>query len=148
MKLTTVRPFLLSACFLLAVALIATILSGCGSTCDGLGSCIPIGEEPEPPTCVEQVTDECVPEVIEEFCPDTGLAYWDGYRDGIQRGRCSVDPCLEGCPRIIVDLPVVNCDEPPVDECDPVIVETEDDTCDLTVPVGHRPIECRGKDHG
>ena len=32
MKLTTVRPFLLSACFLLAVALIASILSGCAST--------------------------------------------------------------------------------------------------------------------
>jgi hypothetical protein len=31
MKLTTVRPFLLSACFLLAVALIASILSGCAS---------------------------------------------------------------------------------------------------------------------
>lgn len=59
MKLSNVRPFLLSACFLLAVALVATLLSGCD------GNHI-IGDLP---TCVDLVTDECVPEVVTEFCP-------------------------------------------------------------------------------
>ena len=137
MKLSTVRPFLLSACFLLAVALVATLLSGCD------GNHI-IGD---PPTCVELVTDECAPEVVAEFCDDCGLAYWDGHRDGYQTGRCSVDPCLPGCPTIIVGQPVVVCDEEPDEDCDVDVVETDTDTCDLTVPVGHRPIECRGKGH-
>ena len=75
-------------------AILGTLVSGCD------GNHI-IGEEP---TCVELVTDECVPEIIEEFCE-------------------------------------------PVEECDVDVVETDTDTCDLTVPVGHRPIECRGKGH-
>jgi len=38
------------------------------------------------------------------------------------------------------------CDEPV--ECEePDVVETDTDECDITVPVGHRPIECRGKGH-
>lgn len=53
----SVRPFLLAAAFLVGVAFLAT-LTGCNN-----GSEIPID-----PTCVDQVTDECVPEVIAEFC--------------------------------------------------------------------------------
>jgi hypothetical protein len=33
----------------------------------------------------------------------------------------------------------------PEDFCDFDVVETDTDECDLTVPVGHRPIECRGR---
>jgi hypothetical protein len=66
----------------------------------------------EPPTCVELVTDECVPEVVAEFCD------------------------------------VTHCEIVVVTECPDVdVVETDTDTCDLSVPVGHRPIECRGRDH-
>ena len=43
------------------VLLLVAVISFSG--CDGG---IPIGEAP---TCVDLVTDECVPEVIEEFCP-------------------------------------------------------------------------------
>jgi hypothetical protein len=28
-----------------------------------------------------------------------------------------------------------------------VYADPDTDTCDLSVPVGHRPIECRGRDH-
>ena len=40
------------------IVLASTMLAGCNN-----GSNIPID-----PTCVELVTDECVPEVVEEFC--------------------------------------------------------------------------------
>jgi hypothetical protein len=68
---------------------------------------------------------------------------------------------LTGCdaPHLIGDGPDV-CFVP--DECiedvtvevcpdatcpDVVIIETDTDVCDLSVPVGHRPIECRGRGH-
>ena len=57
------------------------------------GSNIPIGEAP---TCTDLVTDECVPEVVEEFCstpstPEDLLTlhveqYERGFLDGITRG--------------------------------------------------------------
>lgn len=61
--------------------------------------------------------DVCAIEGVEECAPecDEGSAYRRGYSDA-----------LGNCP-------------------DTVIIETEGDTCDLSVPVGHRPIECRGK---
>ena len=55
--------------FITLALMLAIWASACGNACGGLGSCIEIGEEPEPPTCTELVTDECVEEVIEEFCP-------------------------------------------------------------------------------
>jgi len=126
-KKTQVRPFLLSACFLLAVALIATLLSGCNDDCGpGFGSCIEIGDEPEAPTCAELVTDECVPEVIEAFCPEADDRYAEGYRAGFTAAQ---EQDTHECP-------------------EPDVVEPGDDGyCDLSIPVGHRPIECRGKDH-
>ena len=44
-------------------------------------------------TCVELVTDECVPEVIEEFCTDCDLdaAYNEGYNDGRDSVVCDDD---------------------------------------------------------
>jgi len=51
-------PFIIAAGFIVLVGGLAMWLSSCHS-----GSEIPID-----PTCVELVTDECVPEVIEEFC--------------------------------------------------------------------------------
>lgn len=59
------EPFLVAAGFLGLVAFIAVVLSSFAGCNDGRnhGANIPID-----PTCVELVTDECVPEVIEEFC--------------------------------------------------------------------------------
>lgn len=60
----TLEPFLAGVAFLGGVALLAvmasTMFGGCNS-----GSEIPID-----PTCIELVTDECVPEVIAEFCDE------------------------------------------------------------------------------
>ena len=118
MKLSNVRPFLLSACFLLAVALVATLLSSCD------GNHI-IGDEPDP--CF--VEAECVDTVVEELCPECEIDCTDwarlSYERGLEDGAASVT----------------------CDECDVDVVETDTDTCDLSVPVGHRPIECRGKGH-
>jgi hypothetical protein len=129
MKQDNVRPFLLSACFLLLVALIAITLSGCNSECgNGLGSCIEIGEEPaEPDVCF--VEDECVDTVVDEFCEVTECEdrFAEGYRAGFTAAQ---EQDTHECP-------------------EPDVVEPGDDGyCDLSVPVGHRPIECRGRDHG
>lgn len=64
--------------------------------------------------------DVCAIVGVEECAPDCdeGSAYRRGYSDA-----------LGNCP-------------------DTVIITTDSDTCDLSVPVGHRPIECRGRDHG
>ena len=113
MKLSTLRPFLLSACFLLAVALVATLLSSCD------GNHI-IGDEYGELECRTISVDQC-------------FAVQCGY--GL-------------LPELTADSEIVAnelfC---PKDFCDVDVVETDTDTCDLSVPVGHRPIECRGKGH-
>ena len=98
-------------------------MAGCNDGCGfGSGSCIGIGEPQPEPTCAEQVTDECVPEVIAEFCPEQEVV--------------TVTEVVEVIVEVVVEVEVEG-------EC-PDVVEVE---CDLTVPVGHRPIECRGKGH-
>ena len=100
-------------------AILGTIVSGCD------GNHI-IGD---PPTCAALVTDECVPEVIEEFCEEPPpICYTRDEAREHDRRLCLT--CMNN----------VVCDD--VD-----VVETDTDTCDLSVPVGHRPIECRGKGH-
>ena len=114
MKLSNVRPFLLSACFLLAVAIVAALLSGCD------GNHI-IGDLP---TCVELVTDECVPEIIEEFC----------------------EP-VEECETCEVCEPAEECETCETCEvCEDQCVEPVDcDDYPDWIPRGHLPKECRGK---
>lgn len=107
--------------------LVASGLVGCNPGCGiGSGSCIGIDDpqDPLPPTCAEQVTDECVPEVIAEFCPEAEVVTVIEYVE------------VEVVVEVVVEVEVEG-------EC-PDVVEVE---CDLTVPVGHRPIECRGKGH-
>ena len=89
MRLDQVRPFLLSACFLLAVGLVAALLSGCD------GNHI-IGEEPD--VCF--VEDECVDTVIDEFCDaaECNSYHWAGYADGYAAGIASVTVNGEECP--------------------------------------------------
>jgi hypothetical protein len=114
-------------------AMVLSVTAGVFVGCDH-GSNIPIGEEP---TCVELVTDECVPEVIEEFCEectsetDITLREAAAYRRGFAAGVASVEcEVCEVCP----DPPV--CDEPPF--CD---------TYGDDVPRGHLPKECRGNNN-
>ena len=62
---------------------------------------------------------------------------------------CEVtDECVG---EVVLDLcpPVVEAEACPPPRVEVIIVYADPDTdeCDLTVPVGHRPIECRGKDH-
>jgi len=78
--------FTLALTFALLVAALG--LSGCNRGCDNaFGSCIEIGEpQPEPDVCF--VEDECIEDVIAEFCDDTALlqelAYNRGYRAGFE----------------------------------------------------------------
>ena len=96
----------------------------------GCSSNLPLPPGPEAPSC--DVADECVDEVIDEFCtfPPSGTVclepgrFTDELERAFQRGVDSVE-----CP----DVDVV---EP-----------GDDGYCDLSIPVGHRPIECRGRDH-
>ena len=127
-------------------------LSGCNTGCGpGSGSCIGIGEPQPEPTCAELVTDECVDEVVAEFCPDAEVVTVEVPVDGPTHCVLEGDLCwrgqyLNGAWKY-VQYP---CDLQPTPECPDVdVVEPDEgeDTCDLTVPVGHRPIECRGKGH-
>lgn len=78
--------------FVVLLIVIVNAIAGCGSN-------IPIGEAP---TCTDLVTDECVPEVVEEFCstpstPEELLTlhveqYERGFLDGITVGA---DACEE-----------------------------------------------------
>jgi len=89
-------PFSISAGFLLLVAALAFWLSSCDH-----GANIPI----DPIDCVDSVTDECVPEVIEEFCaPECevcltrkqyaiNLRYW--YDKGVDSVVCEEPPPAE-----------------------------------------------------
>lgn len=125
---------LLSACFLLAVGFAAALLSGCD------GNHI-IGEAPDP--CF--VSAECVDTVVDDFCVecDEDLAFRRGFVEGSAHGyregfTAAQEQDTHECP----DVDVV---EP--DACEDDGEDDGEDTCDLTVPVGHRPIECRGKGH-
>ena len=117
-------------------------LSGCSSDCGGgafSGSCVGIGE-PQP--------DELVCRTIEV---DQCFAVQCGYAFGTPDVEIVANELF--CPEdyLTCDYTCTNtvevCDEPV--ECEePDVVEPGDDGyCDLSVPVGHRPIECRGKDH-
>lgn len=105
--------------FNLAMLIIAF---GCGEH----GSNIPI----DPPSCVDSVTDECVPEVIEEFCTECNVqaVYNEGYSDGFRacgelRGqRC--DP-LAGYDQGFIDG-----------------LAAAGIICDYSIPEGHRPKVC------
>lgn len=57
--------------------------------------------------------------------------------------ECVGEAILDLCP------PVVEPEACPAPTVQVIVVyaDPETDECDLTVPVGHRPIECRGKDH-
>lgn len=104
-------------------AVCALMLFGCN---DGRnhGSNIPINPEP---TCVELVTDECVPEIIEEFCEDCETCE-----------TCEVCEVCEVCETCEV-CEICTCPEPP--ECyEPPFCDYYDET----TPRGHLPKECRG----
>lgn len=104
---------------LLAVLLLAWV-AGCGSN-------IPIGEAP---TCVDLVTDECVPEVVEEFCtPNAPCDERGAYRRGFAAGVVSVVP-----------------DECPVcEEC--TIGEDDDDSDAKPHKKPHRNTRGKGHEH-
>lgn len=105
-------PFLISAGFLVLVGGLAIWLSACNP-----GSEIPID-----PTCVEQVTDECVPEVIAEFC----------------------DEC-ETCPPPVICPPPVVCPPPAcfVKHVEKVCVrERHGRCCEWEKVITFEPIDC------
>ena len=55
------------------VLAVASFAAGCGGGSKiSVGDCedFPDAEYCQEPSCVEQVTDECVPEVVEEFCAE------------------------------------------------------------------------------
>lgn len=99
------------------VAIIAVSLSGC------LGSNIPIGEEPD--ACF--VPDECVETVVDEFCsPAVDCSDAERLIEQLRSESRAAQARAQRCEDAVV---------------------TDTDTCDLTIPVGHRPIECRGRGH-
>lgn len=101
------------------ILLLAAFASGCAEDNAGeLGDCENFPDAPwcVEPTCVEQVTDECVPEVVDAFCIDApycdlngarlegyeqGLArcgdldeaYNEGYEDGVESVDCEPLKC-------------------------------------------------------
>lgn len=106
-------------------AMVLSVASGVFVGCDH-GSNIPIYPEA---TCVELVTDECVPEVIAEFCEDCETCE--------TCETCEVCETCETCP-VVIECEVCEvcpapCYEPPF--CD---------SYDETTPRGHLPKECRG----
>lgn len=106
-------------------------LSGCGSDILLPG---------EAPTCVEQVTDECVPEVVAAFCPeaeacDTRAAYRAGF-------EAAAELCATNRP--VCPDPVV-CDE--CEACDQDDDEdSDDDECkDNGHHYGNDKPDCHGR---
>jgi hypothetical protein len=130
------------------ILLVALNLPGCG------GSNIPIGEEP---TCTDLVTDECVPEVIEEFCstqstPEELLTlHVEQYERGFEDGVASVE--FE-CPDGYICLSRADFDEYSTGICEYCEERADCEEATWTCadfedgrPNGHKPKECRGKGH-
>lgn len=127
-------------------AMVLSVASGVFVGCDH-GSNIPIYPEA---TCVELVTDECVPEVIAEFCEectsetDITLREAAAYRRGFAAGVASVE--CEVCV-VCVD----RYDEGFTDGVDSVVCECPtwppEDACSYPddAPPGHLIKECRGR---
>ena len=128
-----------------AFALLTVV--GCGGR-DGSSANIPI----DPLTCVELVSDECVPEVIEAFCEDCDLeaTYNEGYGDGFAAASelCDIEGSYldgynagyaagydagfaDGVESVVCECPTW----PPEDACS----EPSD------APPGHLIKECRGR---
>ena len=106
-------------------AFLVTWVAGCG------GSNIPIGDEP---TCADLVTDECVPEVVEEFCEELPpICYTRDEAREHDRRLCLT--CMNN----------VVCDEPEPVHCEIVVVvgEWSCDDFEDGRPEGHKPFECR-----
>jgi len=87
-------------------------------------------------------------------CND-GCGFGSGSCIGIGEPQPEPEPTCEVSDECVGEVILDLC--PPVEEpeaCPPprvevIVVYADPDTeeCDLTIPVGHRPIECRGKDH-